>query len=94
MESVTVTALHPFIYHGNQIHKHEAVTLSPLEALQYGASGHVSLDPSVRPTYRTRDMVARRDITPVVAIVATTEPVTPPAAAGRRRRRRTRTVAA
>ena len=91
MESVTVTAIHPFIYHGKQIHKHEAVTLLPLEAAQYGASGFVSLDPTVRATYRTRDMVAARPAAAAVA-VAVVEPVDPPALG--RRRRRTRKVAA
>lgn len=97
---VTVVAKRQFTHEGAVIHRGEGVTVEAMEAAALAQQGHVTLDRSVRATYRTTDMVA----TPVLEVVSpSATPVgqgspfvqpTETAIAPRRRRGRPRRVPA
>lgn len=84
-QTVTVVALAPFDYEGKAFRRGEAVTMRPIDAAVHARLQHVSLDPRMKPTYVTREMVAAEPVT-VAAVIPEALIEQPKRRRGRRRK--------
>lgn len=82
MAFVTVVAVRDFLYHGYQVHRGEAIEISPVEAAAHAFAHNVTLDRHAKPTYHTREMVP---VEPPQTVVVVAEVPAPP-----KKRRRSR----
>ena len=67
--SIRVVAIRSFEYDGRLIHRGEAVEMPLHDAVLHTQQRHLSVDPSHRPTYQTRELVAEPTPAPVVFVM-------------------------
>ena len=85
MAFVRVIALQEFACDGRMVYPGQAVQMAAIDAAVRARQGQVSLDPGMRETYQTRDMVAMS--APVVTVVVAPAVVVPTKITRRRRRK-------
>lgn len=91
MQTVRVIAIQDFELQGTAVYAGQAVELIPIDAAVRARRGEVSLDPQMRETYQTRDMVAA---TPVAVAVVGATPEPGPVHIRRPRRRKSKALSA